>query len=54
VTNFSYTFQGCTAITSAVPELWDTTKWPSTRFRDRCFYNCTNAANYADIPVGWK
>jgi hypothetical protein len=54
VTEFSYTFGNCTAITSAVPELWDTVKWPNVSGYTQCFYNCTNAANYADIPEGWK
>lgn len=54
VTNFAATFLDCTAITSAVPELWDTAKWPNVTSHDRCFRNCTNAANYADIPADWK
>lgn len=54
VTNFNNTFYGCTAITSDVPELWDTSKWPNVRYHESCFFNCTNAANYADIPEGWK
>lgn len=54
VTNFGYTFLDCIAITSAVPELWDTAKWPNVTDHDDCFFNCTSAANYADIPEGWK
>ena len=54
VTKFSSTFSGCTAITSAVPELWNTEKWPNVTDHASCFRDCTNAANYADIPEGWK
>lgn len=54
VTNFGYTFLKCTAITSAVPKLWDTAKWPNVTDHEGCFHNCTSAANYADIPAGWK
>ena len=54
VIRFDYVFSGCRAITSAVPELWDTTKWPNVTAHTACFFNCTNAANYADIPAGWK
>jgi hypothetical protein len=54
VTNFGYTFSGCTAITSAVPELWDTATWPNVTDHLECFRTCTNAANFADIPEGWK
>lgn len=54
VTDFNSTFFRCTAITSAVPELWDTAKWPNVANHGNCFYNCTSAANYADIPAGWN
>lgn len=54
VTDFTSTFFGCTAITSAVPELWNTVKWPNVTNHTQCFINCTNAANYASIPAGWK
>jgi hypothetical protein len=54
VTDFRFTFRNCTAITSAVPELWDTVKWPNVTAYESCFLNCTNAANYANIPAGWK
>ena len=54
VIRFDYVFSDCRAITSAVPELWDTTKWPNVTAHTACFFNCTNAANYADIPAGWK
>lgn len=54
VTNFNNTFDDCTAIASDVPELWDTAKWPNVTNHLACFSGCTNAANYADIPEGWK
>lgn len=49
--NFDHCFNGCNNITSAVPELWKT--HPNAR-HSRCFYGCTKAANYADIPADWK
>lgn len=54
VKDFDGTFWGCDAIANAVPELWDTGKWPNVASYVRCFHNCTSAANYADIPEGWK
>lgn len=52
--NFVGAFKDCTAITSNVPELWDTTKWQNVNMNIGCFRNCTNAANYNDIPSSWK
>ena len=54
VKSFYNTFNGCTSITSAVPELWDTAKWPNATNHADCFFNCANAANYANIPADWK
>jgi hypothetical protein len=54
VRSFSSAFRNCLNITSAVPELWDTAKWPNVTDNRVCFRNCINAANYADIPAGWK
>lgn len=51
VSNFTGTFQNCRQITSSVPELWTRTNVTANSF---CFYNCSLAANYADIPSGWK
>ena len=51
VTAFNSCFYRCVYITSAVPELWARTG--VTRFYG-CFYGCTQAANYADIPDDWK
>lgn len=44
-------FMNCYGITSKVPELWRNRK--ITKYTE-CFKGCTNAANYADIPAGWK
>jgi hypothetical protein len=51
VTTYAYCFYGNTAITSAVPELWDLVPEPTGT---DCFYGCTSASNYADIPSDWK
>lgn len=60
LTNVAYAFYGCIGIVGAVPELWDTNVWANTNFlltaanHTNCFKNCTGAANYGDIPAGWK
>lgn len=54
VTDFSYCFLSCTSVTGDVPELWDATKWASVSNSTACFRNCVIAANYADIPSGWR
>jgi len=54
VTNFNDTFNGCSSLTSDVPELWDTTKWPNVDLHKMCFYGCDSASNYSDIPDDWK
>lgn len=51
VKDFSLTFSYCSNITSSVPELWNRTN--IEEYTD-CYYGCTNAANYADIPDDWK
>ena len=51
VTSYAYCHFGNTGITSAVPELWNLTPQPTGT---QCFWNCTNASNYADIPADWK
>lgn len=47
----SYCFFICENITSSVPELW--LKFPNAS-KINCFYGCTNASNYSDIPDEWK
>jgi hypothetical protein len=50
-----YTFNGCSGMTNAADELWDTgvyTKPISTY--TSCFAGATNLSNYASIPSGWK
>lgn len=54
VTNFRSCFGDCSSITSAVPELWNTTKWPNVTEKSLCFSGCTKAANYPEIPDDWK
>lgn len=44
-------FSGCRKITSNVPPLWES--HPDISHRS-CFYGCTNAANYGDIPADWR
>ena len=61
-TNMSKTiglFQGCAAIVSDVPELWDTAKFGNATLAVEAnhlntFTGCINAGNYADIPDAWK
>ena len=48
---FDNTFQDCSALTGAVPELWNL--FPSVDGTD-CFTGCENASNWDDIPDTWK
>lgn len=48
--NFRNAFIGCTALRHC-PPLWET--WPNANAR-QCFFGCTNADNYAQVPSGWK
>lgn len=48
---FDRCFYMCSGISSSVPELW--ISHASANGND-CYYGCTNASNYADIPSGWK
>ena len=50
VNSFKNTFETCTSITKSVPRLW--TVYPGSE-TNNCFINCTNAANYNDIPENW-
>ena len=49
---FWYAFEGCSAITSAVPELWLT--FTTGNPGRGCYTGCTAAANYNDIPTTWR
>lgn len=49
---FSQAFTGCSGITSAVPTLW--LAFPSAASTTGCFFGCTNASNYASIPLAWR
>lgn len=53
LTNLTNTFRGCSAMTGDLPELWnraDAVAAPHTS----CFNGCAKAANYSDVPSGWK
>lgn len=49
--NFSQCFLNCSGVISSVPELW--VDYPDSS-HSLCYGNCSNAANYADIPADWK
>ena len=49
--DFRACFARCTEITGSVPELWLT--FPNAN-GSGCFFGCTNASNYEDIPDEWK
>lgn len=55
---FASCFYNCNGITSSVPELWNKgyTPPPEWAFHafDNCFYGCTNADNWEDIPSPWR
>ena len=51
VVAFFHSFIECVTISGNVPELWN--MYP-TADGSGCFYGCTNATNYGDIPAEWK
>lgn len=57
IANVSYAFQGCTGIVGNLPEFWNAAKYANTNLqtlarRTNAFLNCTNAANWGDVPAG--
>lgn len=57
VKNVAHIFNGCSNIKSALPVFWDTNIYPNTNLltlanHTNAFLNCTNAANWADVPAG--
>lgn len=46
-------FKYCSNITSNVPAAWNNT-YIDASSHAQFYYGCTNASNYASIPVGWK
>lgn len=37
-----------------LPELWDKSQYPNIVEYSKCFYDCTAADNYDQVPEGWK
>ena len=67
VTNFSWTFYGCWALRGESPytlingqkvHLYERSNYPehfsTPTSYDRCFNNCTDLTDYAQIPADWK
>lgn len=57
--NVGIAFYGCNRMAGAAPAFWDTNIWQNTNLltyarHSNTFYNCTNLANYTDIPDDWK
>lgn len=51
ITSFIQCFDGCSRITTNVPELWE--QYPNA-WGYLCYRGCSNAANYSSIPSAWK
>ena len=51
VKDFSTCFEYCRNVTSKVPRLWESN--PDADGND-CFYECTKAENFKDIPFEWR
>ena len=51
VTKFIRTHGANTSFSGNVPDLWNSHSGANGL---QCFFGCTNALNYADIPIGWK
>ncbi len=52
--SFDYTFQGCSGLTGAAPELWDIAQWTQVATGATCFGSAVNLSNYSSIPTPWK
>lgn len=48
-----YCFSGCYSIITEVPRLWER-EWYNSDYYEDCYYWCYNAANYEEIPIGWR
>lgn len=51
--NISQMFYNASMVTSNLPEFWEREEFVAAT-HSGCFYGCTKAANYADVPTGWK
>lgn len=49
-TNFEKCFYKCVSITSRVPALWER----ENAVGNQCYYLCSNANNYNEIPMDWR
>ena len=49
-TNFEKCFYKCVSITSRVPALWER----KNAVGNQCYYLCSNAINYNEIPMNWR
>ena len=50
-------FYNCWGITNALPQLWITNDYPmaqSLGTHANCFTDCTNASNWAAVPLNWR
>lgn len=46
-------FYNAKQVTSALPKFWERDSFVSAT-HSKCFYGCSNASNYAEVPTGWK
>lgn len=53
ISDVSNLFYYCSSITANVPRLWERAEANKINHY-ACYYGCTNAANYNDIPEDWK
>lgn len=53
ISDVSNLFYYCSSITTDVPRLWERAEANNINHY-ACFYGCTNAANYNEIPEDWK
>ena len=54
VTNFMCCFMYCESVTSAIPDAWNKEKFPNVTYDSGYASDCTQASNYAEIPIDWK
>lgn len=51
ITNFKYTFNGCSNLEGYAPPLW--TQYPGID-GEGCFAGCNKLGDIADVPTQWK
>lgn len=52
--NCTYCFYHCINISTSLPDVWNKEKFPNVTSHDEYAFMCEKAANYNEIPEGYK